>query len=128
MAFESAVADFSELETSTTCAGCGKKLNLLENHLLLTVKAQRKTVERVDARLVGAETNDDGEIIALAEVSDDEDENNERYYVGTRSGAADHVEVHNAACAVDFINKKSYLADTPKIKFLKNDDAERSSE
>src|SRR4051812_1167777 len=122
MAHESAVADFSSLETTATCAGCGKSLNLLENHVLLTLKVQRQVVESVDAALVGAKTNDSGEIVELAEI-DDEEADTSRYYMGTRSGAADHVVVHNDECAISFIQDHKNLGsgDKPRLKLLRDD-------
>lgn len=129
MAHESAVADFSELETSTTCAGCGRKLNLLENHVIITAKVQRNVVETVDARLVGAEVDEDGVIVALAEVPEDEDADTNRYYVGTRSGETHHALVHNNECAISYLGKRhSTLDGTPKLKLLREENIERSAE
>lgn len=123
MAHESATADFGSLETTTTCEGCGIKLNLLENHVLLTVKVVRQVIETVDAALVGAEVNESGEIVALAEVDTDEDSDNSRYYIGTRSGATDHVTVHNGECAAIYLQTHSILkAEKPKLKLLHTDD------
>jgi hypothetical protein len=127
MAYEDAVADFNALETMTECAGCGKALSLLESHLLLTVKAQRQVVETVDARLVDAKTDDEGKIIKLAEVPEGEDQDTTRYFIGTRSGAAEHVVVHNVACAIEFLNKQKDLKDKPKVKLLEDDGVERSN-
>lgn len=128
MAYESAVADFNELETMAVCAGCGEALSLLESHLLLTVKPQRQVIETVDARLVDAKTNDEGEIVKLAEVPEGEDQDTTRYFIGTRSGAGDQVVVHNVEHAIEFLSKQKHLkGDKPKIRLLVEEDVERSN-
>jgi hypothetical protein len=89
MANESAVENVSELVTTAVCPGCGEEVNLLVEHLRVTVTPARATIETVDAALVGAETDDDGNIVALGiDVTEVQEEGSrDRFYVGTRNGA-----------------------------------------
>lgn len=110
MAHESAVENLAELQTTTECAGCGQALNLLGPHLLLTVKPQRAVIETVDAALVGAETDDEGNIVALAvDVTSEPDEldtGRERYFIGYKKGEGVQVNLHNYACAATFAQER----------------------
>jgi hypothetical protein len=81
MANESAVENISELETTAICEGCGQELNLLEEHLKVVVTPSRSVIQTVDAALVGAQTDEQGNITALG------GDSGERYYVGTKGGA-----------------------------------------
>jgi hypothetical protein len=122
MAYESAVAELGDLVTTGTCAGCEQELNLLAPHLSVSVKPQRYTLEIVNAGLVGAETDESGQITSLAEV---DPESPERYYIGTRSGAAESALVHNHQCLSDWTEKLvggvDDPASSPKITILVDD-------
>lgn len=89
MANESAVENISDLKTTETCAGCGEEINLLMPHLRIQVTPARSVIETVDAALVGAESDEEGNIVALGvDVTDpDASGNRERFYVGSKFGA-----------------------------------------
>jgi hypothetical protein len=97
MANESAVENVSDLKTTDTCPGCGKEINLLVEHLRVTVAPSRAVIETVDAALVGAETDEEGNMVALAvDVTvPQEDGDRDRYYVGTKSGEGLFGYFHN---------------------------------
>jgi hypothetical protein len=89
MANESAVENISDLKTTEACLGCGEEINLLMPHLRVTISPTRSVIETVDAALVGAETDEEGNIVALGvDVTDpDAAGGRERYYIGSKSGA-----------------------------------------
>ena len=87
MANESAVESVSELTTTATCPGCGQEVNLLEEHLKVTVSPSRSVIQTVDAALVGAETDDQGNITKLAVDITQSGASRDMFYVATRSGA-----------------------------------------
>lgn len=108
MANESAIENISDLKTTEVCAGCGEDINLLVPHLRVGVSPNRAVIETVDAALVGAETDDDGNIVSLAiDVTDPDMENRERYYVGTKSGAGQMAFFHNYDHLADWATSKS---------------------
>jgi hypothetical protein len=100
MANESAVENISELETTAICEGCGQELNLLEEHLKVTVTPSRSVIQTVDAALAGAETDELGNITALGT------ESGERFYVGMRSGAGLMGYFHSYAHLSDWASKQ----------------------
>ena len=105
MANESAVPNISELTTTTTCPGCEKELNLLVEHLRVTISPSRSVIEVVDAALVGAETDEEGNITALGidvTGTGDTSVSRESFYVGTRGGAGTVEHVHNYTCLADW--------------------------
>jgi hypothetical protein len=109
MANESAIENISDLKTTEVCAGCGEEINLLVPHLRVGVSPNRAVIETVDAALVGAETDDDGNIVALAVSVTDPDASGgrERYYVGTRSGAGQFGYFHNYDHLADWATQKA---------------------
>jgi len=100
MANESAVENISDLQTAVTCPGCGKELNLLTEHLRLTISPVRNVIEIVDAALVGAETDEEGNIVALAVDVSDPAISRDRFYMGTKFGAGEMAHIHNYTCLV----------------------------
>jgi len=108
MANESAVENISDLRTTVTCPGCGQELNLLSEHLRVTISPVRQVIEIVDAALVGAETDESGNITKLAvDVTDTAGGSRDRFYVGTRAGAGDVLEVHNYSCLADVASERA---------------------
>jgi len=87
MANESAVANVSELTTTAVCPGCNQEVNLLEEHLKVTVSPSRSVIQTVDAALVGAETDDQGNITKLGVDITQPGVSRDMFYVATRSGA-----------------------------------------
>jgi hypothetical protein len=138
MANESAVENISDLKTSETCAGCGEEINLLMPHLRVGITPARSVIETVDAALVGAETDESGNIVALAvDVTDpDASGERERFYVGVKLGASEgnffHNYEHLANWAMDKAEDQEFQAETghPTIKRFDVDPqaAERSNE
>lgn len=125
MANESAVENISDLKTTDTCLGCGEEINLLVEHLKVAVSPNRAEIVTVDAALVGAETDEEGNIVSLAidVTNPDEVGNRDRYYVGTKMGAGtlgyfhnyDHLATWAAAQSGD---QEFQLNDKPTIKRL----------
>lgn len=96
MANESAVENVSELQTTATCPGCDGEINLLTEHLVVTISPTRSVIETVDAALVGAETDEEGNITALAvDVTQPSVGSRERFYIGTKSGEGSVGHFHN---------------------------------
>lgn len=115
MANESAVENISDLKTTEVCAGCGEDINLLMPHLRVAITPTRSVIETVDAALVGAETDDDGNIVSLAvDVTDpDAEGGRERFYVGTKSGVSSAGFFHNYDHLANWIAE---LADAPEFQ------------
>lgn len=125
MANESAVENISDLQTTETCLGCGEEVNLLVPHLRVQISPTRAVIETVDAALVGAETDEEGNIAALAvDVTDpDAAGGRERYYVGTKSGAGEMGCFHNYEHLANWAAEKAedqefQQTDQPTIKRL----------
>jgi hypothetical protein len=97
MANESALENISDLKTTETCLGCGEEVNLLMPHLRVSISPTRAEIVTVDAALVGAETDDEGNITALGvDVTDpNASGSRERFYVGFKSGAGQMGVFHN---------------------------------
>lgn len=100
MANESAVENVSDLTTTATCLGCGEEVNLMEEHLRVTVTPSRSVIQTVDAALAGAETDEQGNITALGS------ESGERYYVGVRGGAGTAGVVHSYEHLADWASSQ----------------------
>jgi len=108
--------------TSETCPGCGKKLNTLNNHLKIVVKAERavvveQPVSEYEAIVRGEERTAE-EILAANDVDEEEEV---VHYLGYRSGAGEIVRVHNGDCAQDYFSKK-HKEEKPKIKLFRPDE------
>lgn len=98
MANESAVENISDLDATATCPGCGEEINLLVEHLRVTVTPARNVIETVDAALVGAEADEQGNMVALAvDVTQPQDDggSRDRYYIGVKNGAGSVGYFHN---------------------------------
>lgn len=118
---ESAVLDLDELETEITCPGCDKPLNLLKNHLLVSFKVQRNVIETVDPATIGAEADPKTGAVnvvprAASEERVDEDVDEAAYYLGTRSGVANMVRVHDYGCLKKATKDHEKTADKDGLK------------
>lgn len=120
MANESAVENISDLSTTATCPGCGEEINLLAEHLRVTVSPARNVIETVDAALVGAESDEEGNMVALAvDVTKPQEDggSRDRYYIGTRSGAGTMGYFHNYEHLASWASEQGEV----KIKTLVDD-------
>jgi hypothetical protein len=109
MANESAVENVSDLKTTDTCPGCGEEINLLVEHLRVTISPSRAVIETVDAALVGAETDEEGNTVALGiDVTQPQEDggSRERFYVGTRTGAGIVGYFHNYQHLADWATEQ----------------------
>jgi hypothetical protein len=104
MANESAVENVSELTTTAVCPGCGEEVNLLAEHLKVTVSPSRSVIQTVDAALVGAETDDQGNITKLAVDITQPGASRDMFYVATRSGAGVTGYFHSYTHLSDWAN------------------------
>jgi len=118
MANESAVENISDLVTTATCPGCGQEVNLLTTHLRVTVSPSRSEIVAVDAALVGAETDESGNITALAvdvtSANGDSDGDRNRFYVGTKSGEGTFGYFHSYEHLADWANEQGEVKVTPR--------------
>lgn len=129
MANESAVENISDLQTTDTCLGCGEEVNLLDPHLRVQIAPTRSVIVTVDAALVGAETDEEGNIVSLGVDVTDPDAmvGREMFYAGTRSGAGSMGTFHNYDHLADWATSKAddqefQLNDKPTIKRLDVDE------
>jgi hypothetical protein len=125
MANESAVENISDLKTTEQCLGCGEEINLLMPHLRVNISPTRSVIETVDAALVGAETDEEGNIVALGVDVTDPDlaGGRERFYVGMKLGAPIGGFFHNYDHLADWVTSKAadqeyQLDEAPTIKRL----------
>jgi hypothetical protein len=119
MAYESAVENVSDIQTTAVCPGCNEEVNLLQEHLNVTITPQRNLIEMVDAALVGAETDEEGNITQLSiDVTDgDFQGSRDRFYMGTRGGAGISAYFHSYDHLADWANEQGDV----KIEPLKVD-------
>lgn len=82
----------SDMETSATCSGCEKEINLLETHLSVVVKPQRKAfvMPVVEQRKATTAHEDDSEPVTL----------------GVRSGVGEQLFFHDNGCVVEYFRQK----------------------
>lgn len=114
MAYESAVENISDLETTAICPGCGQELNLLVEHLRVTISPSRSVIETVDAALVGAETDAEGNITKLGvDVTQAGAESRDRFYIGSKSGAGIAANFHSYEHLADWASKQGEVKIVP---------------
>ena len=113
MANESAVENVSELVTTATCLGCDQELNLLEEHLKVTVSPSRNVIVSVDAALVGAEYDEDGQITKLGVDVTQGGESRDMYYIGTKGGAGQVGYFHSYEHLADWAGQQGAIVIVP---------------
>jgi hypothetical protein len=114
-------------DLAVVCPGCEKTLYILNPHLTVQVKPERAVVvnqpfSEYEAIVKGEERTPE-QILAAGDTDEEEESVS---YIGYRSGAGEHIKVHDYDCLAKYAKERK--DESVKIKYLKlgEDDYESS--